>query len=148
MTVSVVALQIAPASRLSMQVVERVETTTGHGIVGDRYENSRRRHISIQSLEEIAEAEAELGRPLDPVQTRRNITLSTGRFTRKPNSVLTVGTTTLRVVRDAAPCKLLEDSFGPGANRALRKRAGIICEVLEGGPIRIGDVVVGRDIFA
>jgi MOSC domain-containing protein YiiM len=47
----------------------------------------------------------------------------------------------LEVVRVAAPCKLLDDTIGPGAQEALRRRAGSVCRVVEGGEIAVGDAV-------
>jgi MOSC domain-containing protein YiiM len=45
-------------------------------------------------------------------------------------------------VRVAAPCKLLDDTLGRGAQEALRRRAGSVFRVLQGGTIRVGDEVV------
>jgi MOSC domain-containing protein YiiM len=53
-----------------------------------------------------------------------------------------VGPVLLEVVRVAAPCKLLDDTIGRGAQEALRRRGGSIFRVIEGGTIRIGDEVV------
>ena len=47
----------------------------------------------------------------------------------------------LEVVRVAAPCKLLDDTIGRGAQEALRRRGGSVCRVLEGGEIAVGDPV-------
>ena len=138
---TVVGLQVAKATRLAMKPVDTIEVETGAGIVGDRYYGSRHRQVSVQSLEELAEAEEIHGGPLDPVLTRRNITIDTGRVPRTPGHRWRVGPVELEVVRDAAPCKLLDDNLGAGARTAMRRRAGVICRVLEGGTIRIGDPV-------
>ena len=47
----------------------------------------------------------------------------------------------LEVVRVAAPCKLLDDTIGRGAQEALRHRGGSVFRVLEGGPVSVGDEV-------
>jgi MOSC domain-containing protein YiiM len=140
----VVALQIALASRMPMRPVEEVRILDGHGITGDRYENSRHRQITVQSLEEIGDAEAEVGRPLDATHTRRNITISSGRLDRTPGARIRIGSddsgwVELEVVRDAAPCKLLEDNLGRDAKLALHKRAGVVYRTITGGTITIGD---------
>jgi MOSC domain-containing protein YiiM len=135
----VVGLQVALATRLPMRSVELVEVEMGVGIVGDRYHGTKHRHVTVQSLSEIAEAEAELGRPLDAILTRRNITVSTGALARSPGARLMIGEVELEVVRDAAPCKLLEDSYGRDAKLALHKRAGVVCRALSSGVIRLGD---------
>ena len=136
----VVELQIALAARMEMRPVESVEILDGHGITGDRYENARHRQVTVQSLEEIADAEAEIGRPLEAIHTRRNITLSEGRLDRTPGARLQIGEhVELEVVRDAAPCKLLEDNMGRDAKLALHKRAGVVYRTISGGTIQIGD---------
>lgn len=43
-------------------------------IVGDRYHGTR--HMTVQSAERLAEAAAELGVPVLPQCTRRNVTVS------------------------------------------------------------------------
>ena len=56
-----------------------------------------------------------------------------------PGQRITIGEVLLEVVRVAAPCRVMEDSVGPGARTALRRRGGSICRVLSGGTIRLGD---------
>ena len=127
----VVGLQIALASRLPMREVETIEILDGHGITGDRYENARHRQVTVQTLEEIAVAEEKVGRDLDAVLTRRNITVDTGSLDRTPGSRIRIGSddngwVELEVVRDAAPCKLLEDTLGRDAKLALSKKACLL----------------------
>lgn len=141
----VVALQTALAARMDMRSVESVEILDGHGITGDRYENAKHRQVTVQSLEEIGLAEADVGRPLEAINTRRNITIDSGRLDRTPGSRLVLGagddSVELEVVRDAAPCKLLEDNLGRDAKLALHKRAGVVYRTIRGGTIAIGDPV-------
>ncbi|MDG1366151.1 MAG: MOSC domain-containing protein [Acidimicrobiales bacterium] len=126
-----------------MTAVESIEIETAAGILGDRYHGSRHRHVSVQSVEELAEAEATHASALNPLLTRRNITISAGRIPRDPGHRWTVGEVKLEVVRDAAPCKLLDDELGVGARTAMRRRAGVICRVIRGGTVAIGDPVAG-----
>ncbi len=135
----VVGLQIALAARLPMRSVESIDVEAGLGIVGDRYHGTRHRHLTLQSLEEIARAEDELGHQLDPVLTRRNVTVSHGELVRTPGTRMSLGPVELEVVRDCAPCKLLEDDLGRNAKLALHKRAGVVCRVIGSGVVEIGD---------
>ncbi len=135
---TVVAIHIAPGSRLPMKAVDSVVAEAGQGLVGDRYHGTRHRHVSVQSLESLTEAAETLGRPIEPSATRRNITLSSGVVPRTPGYRIKIGEVTLEVVRVAAPCRLLDDNIGAGAARALHQRAGSICRVLSGGIIRVG----------
>lgn len=129
---------------MEMRPVESVEIKDGHGITGDRYENARHRQVTVQTLEEIGLAEAEHGAPIDAFDTRRNITVDTGRLDRTPGSRATFTNPAgdiveLEVVRDAAPCKLLEDNIGRGAKLAMHKRAGVVYRTIKGGNIALGD---------
>ena len=138
---TVQAIHIAPASRLPMQAVGSVVAEADRGLVGDRYHGHRERHVSIQSGAELAAAAEILGRPIDPAGTRRNITISAGEIPVERGRRILVGPVLLEVFRMAAPCKLLDDELGPGAAKALRRRAGSICRIVSGGTIRIGDPV-------
>jgi len=138
---TVVALHVAKATRLPMQSRESVEVETGKGIVGDRYHGTRHRHVSVQSRESLDEAAGVFGAEVLSELTRRNLTISHGVVPREPGARLRIGDVLLEAVRVAAPCKLLDDTIGKGAQEALRRRAGTIFRVLEGGTITLGDVV-------
>lgn len=143
MTVSaeVVGIHLAPGTRLPMRDVDSATLDAGKGLVGDRYHGSKHRHVSVQSLHELAEAAADFGGPISPNRTRRNITISAGRLPRDPGHQWRIGDVVLEVVRDAAPCRMLDMELGDGARTALRRRAGVICRVLTDGDIRLGDAV-------
>lgn len=138
---TVVAIHIAPATRLPMKAVDSVEAEAGVGLVGDRYHGAKHRHVTVQSATELAEAAVIHEAPIEYGATRRNITISHGAVPTKPGDRLTVGPVLLEVVRIAAPCRLLDDVIGDGARVALRRRAGTVCRLLSSGPIVIGDPV-------
>ena len=138
---TVSALHVAKATRLPMRAVEVVEVEAGRGIVGDRYHGTRHRHVTVQGQDALDEASRLHGSVVEPGLTRRNVTVSDGVVPRDPGARIRIGEVLLEVVRVAAPCKLLDDTIGPGAQEALRRRAGSVCRVLEGGTVRIGDPV-------
>ena len=138
---TVVGIHIAPATRLPMKSVDSVQAETGKGLVGDRYHGTRHRHVTVQSAADLAEAADDLGSAVDPASTRRNITISHGDIPTKPGEHLAIGDVELEVVRIAAPCKLLDDVIGDGARHALRRRAGTVFRVIDGGTIALGDPV-------
>jgi MOSC domain-containing protein YiiM len=138
---TVAFLHVAPGSRLPMKSVSSVSVETRAGIVGDRYHGSKHRQVSVQSLLSLAEAAAEFGSDIPAGLTRRNITISSGEVPRDPGALIRIGPVLLEVVRVAAPCKLLDDTIGRGAQEALRRRAGSICRVLAGGAVSVGDPV-------
>ena len=128
-----------------MQAKECVEVEAGKGIVGDRYHGTKHRHVSVQSRESLDEAAEAYGAAVPSELTRRNLTISHGAVPREPGVRLRIGDVLLEAVRVAAPCKLLDDTIGRGAQEALRRRAGTVFRVLEGGTIEIGDVVLLED---
>ena len=138
---TVSALHPAKATRLPMRAVDEVEVEAGRGIVGDRYHGTRHRHVTVQSQDALDEASRLHGSVVEPALTRRNLTVSDGVVPRDPGARIRIGGVLLEVVRVAAPCKLLDDTIGPGAQEALRRRAGSVCRVLEGGTVRLGDPV-------
>lgn len=135
------SIHVAKATRLPMQPKDAVDVETGRGIVGDRYHGTRHRHVTVQSRETLDEAARVFGRAVPSELTRRNLTISAGVVPRDPGARIRVGEVLLEVVRVAAPCKLLDDTIGAGAQEALRRRAGTVFRVLEGGTIRVGDPV-------
>ena len=138
---TVLCLHVAKATRLPMRAVDHIEVEAGKGIVGDRYHGTKHRHVTVQSAAALAEATALYGAEVPAHLTRRNITLSDGVVPRDPASHVRIGDVLLEVVRVAAPCKLLDDTIGRGAQEALRRRGGSVFRVLEGGSIAIGDEV-------
>ena len=137
----VVAIRIAPGSRIPTRAVDAVDAEAGKGLVGDRYHGARRRQVTLQSQEELDQAADELGHAVEAHATRRNITVDVGEIPAKPGTRLRIGDVDFEVVRDAAPCRLLDEWIGPGAMVALRGRAGSALRVLSSGTIRVGDSV-------
>lgn len=124
-----------------MKSVTSVEVEAGKGLVGDRYYGTRHRHVTVQSQTDLDAAAVVLGTPVDPAGTRRNVTISHGEVPTAPGSRIRIGDVELEVVRRAAPCKLLDDSIGPGARDALVRRAGSVFRALTSSSISVGDRV-------
>lgn len=141
--VRVAAIHVAKATRLPMRAVEQVEAEAGRGLVGDRYHGTKHRHVTVQSAAALREAAGVFGTDVPWELTRRNITVEgIDAIPTTPGVRLRVGGALLEVVRVAAPCKLLDDTLGRGAQTALRRRGGTVFRVLESGTIRVGDPVL------
>ena len=91
MTPSVASIHIAPGRRLPTRSVPSVEAQAGLGLVGDRYHGSRHRHVTLQALDALEAAATELGRPVDPGLTRRNITITGAQVPTSPGTPVTIG---------------------------------------------------------
>lgn len=138
---TVTAIHVAKGRRLPMRSVDNVEVEPGKGIVGDRYHGAKHRQVSVQSQDALDEASAILGADVPAELTRRNLTISGAVVPREPGALIRIGDVLLEVVRVAAPCKLLDDTIGAGAQEAMRRRGGSVCRVLEGGAITVGNAV-------
>jgi len=136
------SIYISPARKIPMRSVESVEAQEGQGLVGDRYHGTKHRHVSVQSVDDLAEAAAAFESPIAHDLTRRNVTVSGFEIPTTPGDRITINGVVLEVVRIAAPCKLLDDDIGVGAKTALRRRAGTIFRLLSSGTISVGDPVV------
>lgn len=135
------AINIAPDRKSPMQPVDEVRAEAGKGLVGDRYHVARNRQVTVQSRDGLDAAAGELGYSFDPSATRRNITVDGGKIPTEPGVRLRIGEVDLEVAREATPCRVMETSVGPGAETALRGRAGSGFRVLTSGTIRVGDEV-------
>ncbi|CAN5235726.1 MOSC domain-containing protein [soil metagenome] len=140
----VVAIHLAKGRSLPTRSVESVVAEEGRGLVGDRYHGTRHRHVTIQSQELLDRAAEDLGYTFDTGATRRNVTVDAGEIPTKPGARLQIGDVELEVVRVSAPCRLLDDSVGPGAAAALLRRTGSVCRVLTTGTITVGDAVTSH----
>lgn len=140
-TPTIVAIHLAPASRLPTRAVSSAEVEAGVGIVGDRYHGTRHRHVTVQSATALAAAADDLGSAVDPGATRRNVTISHGEVPTTPGARIVLGDVELEVVRIAAPCRLLDDVIGDGARKALHARAGSVCRARSSGTVAVGDHV-------
>lgn len=138
---TIVSIHIAPGRRLPMKSVPSAFAEAGRGLVGDRYHGAKHRHLTLQSREYLDQGAADLGRPIPAEGTRRNVTVDLGAVPTVAGTQLRIGDVLLEVVRVAAPCRLLDDTLGPGAAAALRRRAGTVFRILESGTIAVGDQV-------
>jgi MOSC domain-containing protein YiiM len=138
---TVLSIHTAPGRRLPTRSVSHVAAEAGAGLVVDRYHGSKHRHVTLQAAGALEAAASELGRPVDPGLTRRNITVSGAWVPTTPGARVTIGDVELEVVRLAAPCRLLDDTLGPGAARALHARGGAVLRLLSSGDITVGDEV-------
>lgn len=138
----VLHVHAAPASGAPMRGLDRVEVRADVGLVGDR--NARagsHGQVTLVQAETLAAAEAELGRPIPPGGTRRNVTVAGVELDPRPGRRLRLGPVLLETTGPAEPCRLMDELLGDGAEQALRGRAGVRARVLEGGRLRVGDAV-------
>ena len=130
---------------------ESIAVRAGLGIVGDRY-FGHAAHVSasvtimaIESLEHVARV-LELGHPLDPADTRRNIIVRGMPVDDLRDQVIALdtgaGPVRFRLNRPANPCAWMDVALAPGAHRALLRRGGMRCTPLDDGVLTLGPAML------
>ncbi len=103
---------------------------------------SKRRQVTILSREAWEAATTELGVAVDPSMRRANILVSGLDLHDTRGRVLRVGNCRLIIGGELTPCERMDEA-SPGLQAALtpRWRGGVFAQVLDGGVVRVGDVV-------
>jgi MOSC domain-containing protein YiiM len=113
----------------------------GRGLIGSA-ERGGRRQVTLLSQERWTELMQEVGASLRPEMRRANLILSGIDLDRSRGRTLIIGSCRLRIGGETGPCKRMEEA-APGLHDAMREHwgGGAFAEVLDGGPIALGDPV-------
>ena len=143
-------IHICPAKSQPMQALETAKLVEGRGIDGDRYfletgtysgipgPDRQVTLIEAEMLERVAE---DCGEAIAMDEHRRNLTVSGVPLQHLVGQRIRVGEVLLEGVRINQPCKYLNLMLKRDVYMALWNRSGLNCRVVEGGEIRVGDVV-------
>ncbi|HUP42491.1 MAG TPA: MOSC domain-containing protein, partial [Thermoanaerobaculia bacterium] len=126
-----------------MDPVSQADLVAGHGIVGDANATRTKRQVTLIEADLWDRVRTELDHPdLDPSLRRANLLVRGLPLAESRGRVLAIGPALVLVHGETRPCSLMEDAQ-PGLQAALDPawRGGVYAEVLEGGPITIGDEV-------
>ena len=134
---------LRPARDTPMQAVESVEASTGGGLAGDRYAGgSGKRGVTLIQAEHLAVIAALSGHEAIAAETlRRNLVVSGIPLVALKGRRFRVGGVGLEGPEPCDPCSRMEDALGPGGFNAMRGHGGLCARIVEGGSIRLGDVV-------
>ena len=118
-----------------MRAVGEVQAVAGKGLEGDAAFGRSRRQVLLVEGEVLDRFH------LQPGQTRENVVVRGLRMADLAfGSRLAIGPVILEVTGDCTPCKHM-DELQPGLQEAIRGKRGILALVVEGGRIRVGDLV-------
>jgi MOSC domain-containing protein YiiM len=141
------AIVVRSAPRDRARTVEQTMALAGVGLADDRLGQRGEAELSTRQVTLIQQEHLPLiaafarSGPLDPVDLRRNLVVSGINLLSLKKTRLQVGQAVLELVGPCAPCSRMEEVIGPGGYAAMRGHGGMTARILEGGLIRVGDVV-------
>jgi MOSC domain-containing protein YiiM len=146
----VVGLFTAPEAAAPMVERESVVAVPQRGLQGDRYfaaagtwsaTPGTGRHVTLIEAEAIEALAREHSIQIPPGDARRNIVTSGVPLNHLVGLEFAVGSVVLRGMRLCEPCGHLASLTKRGIVKGLVHRGGLRAEIVEGGEIRVGDVI-------
>ncbi len=145
------AIAVAPSAKEQLYVVDEVEAIAGKGLRGDRYSEMKgafqklkiepSQEVTLIETEAIDAACAEHDLNLTHLDTRRNLLTEGVALNDLVEKTFRVGDVTLRGIKLCPPCKYLERLTVAGVEKALWGRGGLRAQIVEGGTLRVGDLI-------
>lgn len=148
----IVGIYVAPEEGVPMEARDEVRAIAGKGLDGDRYAaeagkysgtriSDAQRAVTLIEREAVQGAATEYDVEISESQTRRNLVTEGVPLNHLVGREFRVGAVRLRGFDLSEPCVYLEEQTRPGVRRALIHRGGLRAEILDDGPIRVGDPV-------
>lgn len=158
------AIYLRPARLAPVVSVSEARAEPGQGLIGDRRSSSvrtgdlaQKREVTLFQSEHLPTLAAWLGFPaLDAGRFRRNLVVSGLNLVSMRSLFADVALqwgigaeVVLEVTGSCDPCSRMETELGDGGYNAMRGHGGVTARVLNGGTIRVSDLVrihAGADI--
>lgn len=141
------AIVVRGHSREPARYVEGTRAIAGVGLADDRVGQRGASELSTRQVT-LIQAEhlpviAALARVerVDSLGLRRNLVVSGLNLSALKNARVRVGAALLEIVGPCQPCSRMEGAIGRGGYAAMRGHGGWTARVIEGGELRVGDVV-------
>lgn len=150
----VVSISITPDAAAPLHTVDAAIAAVGKGLEGDRYFSGggtysshpgEGRHVTLIETEAVEALNAKLGSAFAPGEMRRNVATRGIALNHLVDRDFLVGEVLLRGVRLCEPCAHLESLIREGVLKQMLHRCGLRADILAGGTIRPGDVIVALD---
>jgi MOSC domain-containing protein YiiM len=141
------AIIVRGTPRDPARYVEHTMALAGIGLADDRLGQRGEAELSTRQVTLIQLEHLPLiatfarSGPIDPVGLRRNLVVSGINLLTLKKVPLRVGAALIEIVGPCAPCSRMEEVIGPGGYAAMRGHGGMTARILEGGAIRVGDMV-------
>ncbi|WP_426491589.1 MOSC domain-containing protein [Hymenobacter sp. 102] len=137
---------LRPARREQLLSVPEAEAETDRHLHGDhaRPKPGGKRQITLIQQEHLAAVAGFLGlpEPVAPERLRRNLVVSGLNLLALKNRQVRIGPdVVLEITGECHPCSRMEEELGPGGYNAMRGHGGLTARIVQGGRLRVGDVV-------
>ena len=135
---------IRPERRAPLASMAQVEAIAGFGLAGDHCasKSNGKRQVTLIQAEHLEAVAKILGKPeVRADWVRRNLLVSGINLYAVRDRKFRIGTVLLEGSGPCEPCSRMEEVLGIGGYNAMRGHGGIVCRVLEGGMMRVGDSV-------
>ncbi len=125
--------------------VTEISALAGQGLAGDRYcttdnQADPSRQLTLIEAEEIEAYARTSGNSFDYASARRNVVTRAVRLNPLVGKTFLVGDVLLRGTELCEPCAGLEAQTHPGLVKAWVHKAGLNCEILTDGTLRVGAI--------
>jgi MOSC domain-containing protein YiiM len=148
---TVFSIHVVPEPMAAMEERSAVKAAAGRGLEGDRYflgmgtfskSSGVGKEVTLIEVEAIGALEREKNITLRPGDARRNLVTRGVPLNHLVGRVFQVGEVRLRGTRLCEPCSHLEGLTREGVLTGLVHRGGLRADIITGGTIRVGDVVM------
>ncbi len=142
---------VRPERRQAMRVVTEAGLDPAFGLEGDHYRGraNPQRQVTLIQAEHLDAIAAYIGADrIEPGRLRRNIVVSGINLLALRDRHFRLGSAVLFATGLCHPCSRMEEILGIGGYNAVRGHGGITARVIEGGQVRLGDVVHRMDAVA
>ena len=138
-----IGIAMRKKSRAPMELVDTADISIDLGIDGDFRGKHKKRQITLLAKEDWEDTCADLCTKMPWTTRRANLLTKKISFENTTGSHLQIGDIVLQVTGETQPCYRMDEAYS-GLQEALAPnwRGGILCLVLTGGRIQIGDSIL------
>ena len=135
---------IRPQRMLEVQSVSQVNADPETGLEGDHFKKSStgKRQVTLIQQEHLDVVARILSKTdIVPELLRRNIVVSGINLLALKHQQFQLGEVLLETTGICAPCGRMEENLGAGGYNSMRGHSGITAKIVQGGQIKLGDIV-------